>query len=92
MKNTRISKLKCAAALQALTIMGAGVAATAIIATPAMAQDYTAGAVSGTVADEDGNAIAGATVTITSQDQGFKRSVTSGSNGNFRFTGLPAGR
>ncbi len=89
MKNTRISKFKYAAALQALTIMGAGV--TAIVATPAVAQDYTSGAISGTVTDESGVPVAGATVVVTSVGQGFERTVTTSADGGFRVVGLSGG-
>jgi outer membrane receptor protein involved in Fe transport len=88
-KNTRISKFKYAAALQALTIMGAGV--TAIVATPAVAQDYTSGAISGTVTDESGAPVAGAKVVVTSVGQGFERTVTTSADGGFRVLGLSGG-
>jgi hypothetical protein len=88
-KNTRISKFKYAAALQALTIMGAGV--TAIVATPAAAQDYTRGNLVGSVTDEAGNPIAGANVKVTSNEQGFSNSLTTDANGQFRATALPTG-
>ena len=64
MKNTYMSKFKCAAAIQALTILGAGVAVTTIAAVPAMAQDYTNVTASGRVISTDGSAISGATVTV----------------------------
>ena len=91
MKNTRISNLKYAAALQALTVLGAGLAVTAITSAPAMAQDYTSGAISGTVTDESGAPVSGASVEIISVDKGFQRSVTSSADGGFRVTGLAAG-
>ena len=83
MKNTRISKFKYAAALQALTVLGAGLAVTAIAAAPAMAQDYTSGAISGTVTDESGAPVSGAAVEVTSVDKGFQRSVTTSADGGF---------
>ena len=76
------------AALAALA--GAGLTG-ALISAPASAQDYTSGAIGGTVKDEAGNAIAGATVTITSTAQGVKRSATTGSTGSFLINGLPNG-
>ena len=90
-KNTRISNLKYAAALQALTVLGAGLAVTAITSAPAMAQDYTSGAISGTVTDESGAPVSGASVEVISVDKGFQRSVTSSADGGFRVTGLAAG-
>lgn len=91
MKNTRISKFKCAAALQALTIMGAGLVASTIVATPLMAQDYTNVNASGRVIDSEGNGISGATVEVTSNAQGFKRSVVTDSSGTYRVPTLPQG-
>ena len=91
MKNTRISKFKCAAALQALSIMGAGLVVSTVVATPLMAQDYTNVSASGRVIGTDGNAIAGATVEITSNDQGFKRTTTTDSSGSYRVAQIPAG-
>jgi len=64
--------------------------ATSVIA-PAAAQDYTSGAIAGTVVDGSGAPVAGATVTITSVSQGFSRSSTTSSAGGFRFAGLPVG-
>lgn len=89
MKNTRMSKFKCAAALQALTVMGAGLAA--VTAVPAIAQDYTSGAINGTVTDESGSPIAGATVTLTSPSTGVSRTATTTASGAYRFIGLTAG-
>lgn len=78
-------------ASSAVALSGAVVAVGAGIATPAYAQDYTSGSVTGSVTDESGAPIAGATVTITSNDQGFKRSATTTSGGAFNFPGLPGG-
>jgi len=78
--------------------MGAAVAAlapaallTTAVATPAAAQDYTSGAVAGSVVDSSGNPVSGATVTITSRDRGFTRSATTTSAGTYRFSGLSVG-
>ncbi len=90
-KITRISKFKYAAALQALAIMGAGIAASAIIATPAMAQDFTNVTATGKVQDADGAAIEGASIKVTSNDQGFTKTVESDSAGNYRILALPQG-
>lgn len=78
-------------ALQALTLLGAGLSASMIVAAPAAAQDYTSGAIAGTVTDDAGNGVAGATVTINSTDLGFNRTATTSASGSFRFTGLPPG-
>ena len=71
MKTTFTGKFKCAAAIQALTILGAGVAVTTIAAAPAMAQDYTNVTALGRVISTDGSPISGATVTVKSNEQGF---------------------
>ncbi|HWK41099.1 MAG TPA: TonB-dependent receptor [Croceibacterium sp.] len=91
-KDIRKRVLGAGSALQVLALVGAGFAAGAIIATPAAAQDLTAGVIAGTVTDESGGNVAGATVTLTSQDQGFTRNARTASSGGFRFVGLPAGR
>jgi outer membrane receptor protein involved in Fe transport len=85
------SALCSASCLQAVAIVGMGSIGAAVISTPAFAQDYTSGALAGTVTDESGNEIAGATVTVTSQGQGFVRTTTTTSNGAFRFAALPTG-
>lgn len=87
----RRGRLLAGAAIQAgLVVGGLGVSTIALTA-PAAAQDYTSGAISGTVTDEAGNPVEGATVTITSQSQGFTRTATTGASGAFRFSSLPAG-
>jgi hypothetical protein len=84
------SILRASAALQALALLGAG--ATAFVAaTPAAAQDYTSGVLGGHVTNESGAAVAGATVTVTSIQQGFSRSTTTGADGAFTFSSLPPG-
>jgi len=47
--------------------------------------------VRGTIMDEQGAAIAGADVTITSSNTGYTRSMKSGSDGQYTFTDLPLG-
>lgn len=84
------SSLLGASCLHALAIIGVGAVATAM-PTVAAAQDYTAGAVTGSVTDESGRPVAGASVTIKSLDRGFEQTATTSSNGAFRFAGLPAG-
>ena len=49
------------------------------------------GSVFGDVQDAQGYAIPGATVTITSQERGFSRTVTSNDEGQFSIPGLPNG-
>lgn len=87
-----------AKSIRSRALLGAAAAAlaptallsTAVIA-PASAQDYTSGGVNGTVTDSSGNPVAGATVTITSQDRGISRSTTTSSTGGYRFSGLSIG-
>jgi outer membrane receptor for ferrienterochelin and colicin len=64
--------------------------AAAILPAPVMAQQITTG-IEGTVADDAGNPIAGATVTITDTRTGAQRTITTGSNGSFAASGLVTG-
>lgn len=82
--------LRGGTALQALALMGAGVG-IATVATPASAQDYTNGALVGSVTTADGARVTGGTVTIVSNEQGFSRNATVGSDGSFRVPALAAG-
>lgn len=90
-KDFRKHLLGAGSALRVLALVGAGVAAGAIATAPAMAQDYTSGSVGGTVTDEAGNPVPGATVTLTSTSQGFTRTSSTSSGGTFRFVSLPPG-
>ncbi|KKC23751.1 hypothetical protein WP12_23145, partial [Sphingomonas sp. SRS2] len=75
-----------------LAICGAPVAMVAMVASaPAFAQDYTSGALAGDVVNVSGAPVAGATVKLTSEDQGFSRTTTTTSNGGFRFAAVPPG-
>lgn len=85
------SALCSASCLQAVAIVGVGAIGAAAISTPVYAQDYTSGALSGVVTDESGNPVSGATVTVTSSEQGFTRTATTSATGSFRFTGLQTG-
>jgi hypothetical protein len=84
------SALCSASCLQALSITGLAVGALAISA-PAAAQDYTAGAVTGTVVDQTGKAVPGATVTLSDPSTGISRTSTTTSSGGFRFAAVPIG-
>src|SRR3546814_11775824 len=55
------------------------------------AQDDTNGAASGRVTDEDGKAIAGATVSITSSDRGGVRSAVTSDTGAYSIPQLAPG-
>lgn len=83
--------IKSGSALQALALLGAGVFATGMIATPAFAQDYTNINATGRVVSTDGSPVVGATVTMTSNGQGFVRTVTTDSDGSFRISQVPTG-
>ncbi|CAN5475270.1 hypothetical protein BH09PSE4_BH09PSE4_06870 [soil metagenome] len=83
--------LRGGSALQALALLGAGLTASAGLATPAFAQDYSNVSASGRVQSTDGQAITGATVTITSNGQGFSQTVTTDGSGAFRVSSLPQG-
>ncbi|GAA4007654.1 TonB-dependent receptor [Sphingomonas swuensis] len=84
------SYLRASAALRAVAILGAGLTPV-MLAAPASAQDYTRGGVSGTVTNAANAPLAGATVTITSNEQGFTRSTTTDANGRFEIQNLPTG-
>lgn len=78
-------------ALSALAVVG-GFAASAVVATPAFAQDYTTGVIVGSVRGPDGNTpVTSGTVTVVSNDQGFTRTTTVGADGSFRVPSLPTG-
>jgi len=65
-----------------------GVALAALMATPAVvAQDITS-AIRGTVNDEAGNPVAGATVTITNESTGASRTLTTNASGAFQLRNL----
>src|SRR4030095_12616367 len=74
------SVLLCAVAIIALMFGPAG----------AHAQS-TSSTLSGTVADQSGGVLPGASITLTSASTGLQRTVVSGSNGEFQFPNLDAG-
>ncbi len=59
-----------------------------LIAGSAFSQTGTT-SISGTVADQAGGVLPGATVTVTNPDTGFNRSMVSTSTGRFSFVALP---
>jgi len=67
------------------------VAAVAAFPSAAIAQDYTTGAIAGFVADQSGNPIPGATVTVRSTEQGFSRDYVTNADGSFRASLIPLG-
>ncbi|MDP1632181.1 MAG: TonB-dependent receptor [Caulobacter sp.] len=66
------------------------VAIASLVPTMASAQDYTSGILSGSVTDENGSPLAGATVSVTSA-QGTTRTARTDSNGGYRIPALPVG-
>ncbi|WP_176499003.1 TonB-dependent receptor [Sphingomonas sp. HMP9] len=83
--------LRGGAALQALALMGAGLAATMALAAPAVAQDFTNGAMVGVVNTPEGTRVSGGTVTVVSNAQGFTRTAQVSADGAFRVPALPVG-
>nr|WP_286207749.1 TonB-dependent receptor [Hephaestia sp. MAHUQ-44] len=77
--------------MHALALLGAGFAVTGAFSAPAAAQDYTTGALVGTVVNPDGSRANAGTVSVTSQTQGFTRNATVSADGTFRIPALPAG-
>ncbi|MGH9687249.1 MAG: carboxypeptidase regulatory-like domain-containing protein [Candidatus Acidiferrales bacterium] len=63
----------------------------AIGAPQLLAQSSSTGAITGTVTDQTGAVIAGATVTITSLATGQTRTATTDANGSYKFGLLPPG-
>ncbi|HEV2272713.1 MAG TPA: TonB-dependent receptor [Acidobacteriaceae bacterium] len=55
------------------------------------AQAVGGGQIQGTITDESGSAVSGATVEVVQQDSGLKRTVTSGSDGGYNLPNLPVG-
>lgn len=94
MNNRRLVKSRgsfsCSAALRVLAVASVGVT-LAISAMPAVAQDYTQVNATGRVQSTNGTPIAGATVTVTSNAQGFTRSATTGADGSYVISALPQG-
>lgn len=87
----RTTKYFAGTALRALALASLGVAAVTATTSPAMAQDYTNVSASGRVTGADGQGIPNATVTITSEEQGFTRTVTTSSSGTYTIPQLPTG-
>lgn len=82
------------------TMIG-GTALMALVAAPALtlmtpsvaiAQDFVQGAVSGTVTNQAGSPVSGASVSLRSVNQGFTRSFTTDAGGSFRAVALPPGQ
>jgi hypothetical protein len=61
-------------------------------AAPLLADGTLLGTINGRVLDQDGKALPGATVELTSQEKGFQRNVVSDASGAFNFPLLQPGR
>lgn len=85
----RRAGLRTATAL--MTAALPALSAAAFLSTPAEAQDYTTGALSGSVTDDNGAPVGDATITLTSEAQGYSRVVAASSTGRFSVTGLAPG-
>ena len=85
------NRLSATAALSALAISGAGLATLVVPTTSVAAQDYSQVNATGRVQGTDEQPIPNATVVVTSEEQGFSRTVTTDTNGSYRVPALPAG-
>lgn len=79
------------ACLMASTLICGVAGMTAVVAPAAMAQSYTTGAVGGTVLDQTGAPVAGATVVLVNTARGTTRSVSTNNDGSFYAGLLPVG-
>lgn len=91
MQKLKNANFLASTALRAVAVIGTGVAVSTAFVAPAAAQDYTNVTASGRVTGPDGQGIANATVTVTSEEQGFTRSVTTSSSGAYNIPQLPTG-
>ena len=83
------SILRASAAWQVVALLGAG--STLMVAAPANAQDYTSGAVIGTVTDDAGRPVPNAAVTMRSVSQNQVRNFVTNGSGVFTASGLTPG-
>jgi len=94
-KKTVRERLLASTMMGGVAIFAAAMApAVAVMAVPGMAMaqaSATQGALSGKVEDQAGGAVGGASVTVTSNAQGFSRSFTTDASGSFRAVALPPG-
>lgn len=81
----------CGAVLSTMAVPALVAGIAALTPATASAQDYTSGAILGTVTDANGAPVAGASVTLTSQALGQTRTLTTNAAGQFSATGLQPG-
>ena len=83
--NSRFSATRFASALfLCLMVLLAGTSAV-------WAQTASTGALTGTVIDQSGGVVAGATVSMTNNGTGQERTATTDSSGTYKFSLLPPG-
>jgi len=87
-RNLMATTTICSALMMAAPAL---LATIALFPTIASAQDYTSGALIGSVSDSNGAPVAGAVVTLTSTAQNQARTLTSSTAGSFSATGLQPG-
>jgi len=87
----RSNYLRGGTALRALALIGAGLIGSTVTVAPVSAQDYVNVTAAGRITDTEGKALAGATVQLRSNDQGFSREATTDSSGSYRVPQLPPG-
>ncbi len=90
-RNLMATTTFCTAVLTAMAAPALIATVAALIPAQALAQDYTSGALIGSVSDSSGAPVSGATVTLTSKGQGQARTLTSSTAGSFSATGLQPG-
>jgi outer membrane receptor for ferrienterochelin and colicin len=73
-----------------LAASAAALSIATVVATPAMAQQITTG-IEGSIVDENGAPVVGATVEITDTRTGATRTITTGTSGSFNASGLTTG-
>lgn len=72
-----------------VSVCAASLFLSAIIALPLWAQQVTGGTIAGTVTDNSGAAVAGATVIVTDLATNTPRTTTTNSQGHYIFTNVP---
>jgi Carboxypeptidase regulatory-like domain/TonB dependent receptor len=73
-------------------LIGAALPAILFVASPRMASAQTGAAIEGTVKDDQGGVLPGASLNVRNQDTGFERTSVTGTDGRYRFAALVPGR
>lgn len=90
-RRTRLLATTMAAGLAAVAAPVGLAALIGLVPQGALAQDYSSGALAGTVVDAGGAPVAGAAIKVKSLAQGFERDLTTDSDGQFRIALVPSG-